>query len=151
ERIAHTVKGVAGNLGMKPLHAASERLERALKNGDSDTDAALSAFGSLVERQAAAIRTALGVTAPVAAPAPAPVPIDKPAATAAGARLRRRLQAGDGEAVDAFAGVAAALGGTAARRGLSDLDSAIGDFDFEKALATLDALARECDVREETA
>jgi two-component system sensor histidine kinase/response regulator len=35
ERIAHTVKGVAGNIGIKPVQFAPEKLEKAIRESNS--------------------------------------------------------------------------------------------------------------------
>ena len=50
ERLAHTVKGVAGNVGAGQLQEAAARLEYAIKEGETDTyEEKISAFGQSAE------------------------------------------------------------------------------------------------------
>jgi two-component system, sensor histidine kinase and response regulator len=55
ERIAHTVKGVAGNLGIKRVQFAAEKLEKAIRDGDGAVSAILQDFTSLLRPQMVAI------------------------------------------------------------------------------------------------
>ncbi len=149
ERIAHTVKGVAGNLGMRRIHACAEKLERSLRDGDAAAPAALSEFASLLGPQVEAIRRALGSgSAPKAGAAKA---YDAAAARAAIDRLKKLLASSDGSAADAFADLSGTLAGAVGQPRLAALGEAINDFDFEGALSTLDAIAGECGAVEETA
>jgi len=45
-RLAHTVKGVSGNLGAESLYRAAAELEKAIKEGKENIDPPLTAFGS---------------------------------------------------------------------------------------------------------
>ena len=151
ERTAHTVKGVAGNLGMKRVHAVAERLEKALREtrsqeGDDGARAALGDFSTALGRQVEAIRQAIP-TDPSPSPAAAPTTaaaIDPAAARAAIGRLRALLAASDGDAADALPGLAAAVAASVAESRLAELERAVGEFDFEGALAKLDAIERDC-------
>ena len=53
ERIAHTVKGVAGNIGLGNVFTAAEKLERAIREGDSAVPALAEEFALVVSRQIA--------------------------------------------------------------------------------------------------
>jgi CheY-like chemotaxis protein len=58
ERLAHSIKGVAGNVGAGPLQEAAAELEHAIKEGETDTyEAKLSAFGKILKN----VIVALGV------------------------------------------------------------------------------------------
>jgi two-component system sensor histidine kinase/response regulator len=150
ERVAHTVKGVAGNLGMRTIHASAGKLERALRDGSAETPAALSAFAASLGPQVEAIRRALGSgTAPPAAASGGA--FDAGAARAAIGRLRRLLASSDGGAPDAFAELARALAGRVGGPALDALGKAIGDFDFEGALSRLESVAAESGAGEESA
>ncbi len=149
ERLAHTVKGVAGNLGIKGLHAGAEKLERTLHEVGADATAALSDFSSSLAAQVEAIRRTLG--APVPEPAAPAGPFDAEAARAAVSRMRRLLAASDGEAAEAFADLAGTLSGAVGKASLDALGEAIQGFDFDGALSKLDAIAGECGVKEVTA
>jgi HPt (histidine-containing phosphotransfer) domain-containing protein len=78
-RLAHTLKGVAGNLGAGPVQAAVAAVEKLLRDG-SPADAINPALGQLaavLDPLLVRIRAALAVdaTAAVAAPAVAPAQI----------------------------------------------------------------------------
>ena len=143
---AHTVKGVAGNLGMRRLHASAEALERALRGGDAVPEEAAGEFSSLLARQVEAVRRALEAESrpAEAAPARSPAAFDVRAARSAIDRLRSLLAASDGEAGSAFADLSGALAGAVGRPRLDDLERSIDEFDFDGALSKLDAIAREC-------
>src|SRR5262249_26512714 len=75
-RLAHALKGVAGNLGAGPVQAAAAAVEKLLRDG-SAADAirpALEQLAAVLEPLLARLRAALAlsVTAPAAAPAVAP-------------------------------------------------------------------------------
>ena len=61
ERLAHTVKGVAGNLGAGPLQKVAGRLEKALsaKSSNENVTSLLSEFGSTMENFFTRLRAAL--------------------------------------------------------------------------------------------
>jgi signal transduction histidine kinase/DNA-binding response OmpR family regulator/HPt (histidine-containing phosphotransfer) domain-containing protein len=141
ERIAHTVKGVAGNLGIAALQAAAQDLEKALHAGDGSTPALLDAFGSRLAQQVAAIRQGLPA-APAAGHANGR--FDAAAARAAATRLRTALEASDGDAGDAVLALTDTLGEKAGSTRLDSIRSSVGDYDFAAALAQLDALETEC-------
>jgi PAS domain S-box-containing protein len=147
ERGAHTVKGVAGNLGIKRVQAAAETLERVLREGQSDGRAELGELSAILDGQTAALRRSLG--GPVAAKPAASTPFDAAAARAAISRLRGLLAASDGGAADALPGLAAALGSSIGGMHLAELERAVGEFDFVGALAKLDAIAMECEAKTE--
>ena len=47
ERIAHTVKGVAGNLGITGVQSAAQKLEKAIREGHDTVPALLDEFAGL--------------------------------------------------------------------------------------------------------
>ena len=49
ERLAHTVKGVAGNIGITEVHSAAQRLEKAIREGHDSVPTLLDEFASVVE------------------------------------------------------------------------------------------------------
>src|SRR4029077_6110357 len=55
ERIAHTVKGVAGNIGMAKVQSAAQKLEKAIHEGQDSVAALLPGFASLLGTQVDAI------------------------------------------------------------------------------------------------
>ena len=60
QRTAHTVKGVAGNLGIKGVQFAAEKLEKAIRENDEATPSILKDFASLLHPQIASLEKALG-------------------------------------------------------------------------------------------
>ena len=58
ERLAHSIKGVAGNVGAGPLQEAAAKLEHVIKGGEADIhEAEILAFGKVLKN----VVTALGV------------------------------------------------------------------------------------------
>ena len=142
ERIAHTVKGVAGNLGIGQVFAAAEKLEGAIHDAGAVEQALLEEFAIVLSRQVQAIRHALKEVMPEQPPIEERhVDFDTEAASAAIGRLRALLESCDGDAGEAFLAVKNVLGGTLERSRLDVLSSAISNFDFDEALSQLDEIA----------
>ena len=131
-RVAHTVKGVAGNLGIDGVRLAAESVERAIREGSVPSASLLEEFDNALRHAAQAIRNELGAPAQqVAASAPR---FDPEAASAAIARLKSLIEADDADAVDALQAVECALGGTVDKGQLDSLRGFVaGEFDFEAA------------------
>jgi HPt (histidine-containing phosphotransfer) domain-containing protein len=142
ERIAHTVKGVAGNMGIGQVSAAAEKLERAIRHVGAVEPALLEEFTLVLDRQVQAIRQAMCEVTPNQ-------PMDEVrcknfdarAAFAAIARLRALLESSDGDAAEAFLNVKGILEGTLERSRLDGLSTAISEFNFDAALLKLDEIA----------
>jgi HPt (histidine-containing phosphotransfer) domain-containing protein len=141
ERLAHTLKGVAGNLGITGVQKAAARLELGIRNGDSTVSQLLEELESAMTPQIVAIRNALASlpesTAPIAA-----AEFDQAAAAGAIARLKALIDRNDGDAADAVESVAQALAGTVGAQHLATLRAAIYDYDFQKAAAELTEIER---------
>jgi PAS domain S-box-containing protein len=136
ERIAHTVRGVAGSLGLGGLAQRAARLEQAIGNGGA-TGPALADFATAMDQAVGTLRSVLGTHAPVVAQAP-----QDPAEAARHAEvLVRMLAACDGDAAEYYneqrAGLLQMLGDAAVRR----IDAAMDSYDYELALAHLQAAA----------
>ncbi len=139
ERIAHTVKGVAGNLGLQDVHEVSEKVERSVRDGYGVPQPLFQEFTATLQRQIQDIRQALAEIAPVESNGTAT--IDVGAVLALIASLRRLLEESDGEAADGFFRLESALGGACDEQLLANLGTAINEFDFAGALSTLDQIA----------
>src|SRR5262249_8538494 len=103
ERVAHTVRGVAGNLGAGSVQATAAALEEAIAGrGDVDTIEALrqclaDEVGALIGR----LQSALGQETPRVAPLPAAsLPADPETLRTLVAQLRRQLREFDPAAAD---------------------------------------------------
>jgi len=140
ERVAHTVKGVAGNLGIKQIQTGAERLERAIREDDVTVQASLAEFQSLMSRQVEAIERALG-TVERSETDKADGLFSRQAAAAAAERLKALLEASDGDASEAFASLESMLAGRVSKPQLDALGAAINDFDFDSALSKLGEIA----------
>ena len=93
ERIAHTVKGVAGNLGLGQVFVAAEKLEKTIRQGDEVDATALEAFSVVVGNQVGAIRSAMeDVMAGKESIEASHLDFDAEAASAAIGRLRVLLE-----------------------------------------------------------
>ena len=142
ERIAHTVKGVAGNLGLGKVFAAAERIERAIRHGDGVEAALLEEFSLVLSHQVQAIRQALQEVMPdQRSIEESHEDFDAEVASATIGRLRVLLESSDGEAAEGFLAVERILAGLVAKSRLDAVGKAIGEFDFETALAELDKIA----------
>jgi len=137
-RIAHTVKGVAGNLGIGDVQSAAEKVERAIREGASSAQQLAGEFGSVLGRMVARIEDAL----PGAPPQTAKSAADPAAVAAALAKLKALVEANDGEAANEFAAAESTLAGAVEAPQFAALRDAINDFDFDKAAAQLDAILR---------
>mgnify|MGYP001413435802 CR=1 FL=1 len=132
ERIAHTIKGVAGSIGFAALQEASATLEKAIRSGKGIKRGA-SAFEAELARAVTALNDALGAE-PAGAEAGA-VPPEEAARHLA--RLAALLQASDGEAVEYLHQNGPALRGAFAAGGFEAFRNAVLAFDFDDALARL--------------
>jgi HPt (histidine-containing phosphotransfer) domain-containing protein len=142
-RIAHTVKGVAGNLGIGSVQQAAGQTEGVIREGGTP---ALEEFGATVRHMAEAIQQGLAKTAPVPSAGGNGKPFDAAVASLAVARLKGLIEANDGDAVNALQAVEDALGMVVEKPRLDTLRNALNDFDFEGALSGLGGIARQCGV-----
>ncbi|WP_229507776.1 response regulator [Massilia sp. Dwa41.01b] len=143
--LAHRARGVAGNLALEQLADALAELE-ALSEGEKGQQ--LAALALLPEALARVEAVHLASMAAIAAAQPAAAP--QPAADALpAADLQRACRAagvlrealGHGALDDAaLVGLAAALAGHPAAIRVTQVQSALADFDFDQAQAHLDAL-----------
>jgi HPt (histidine-containing phosphotransfer) domain-containing protein len=142
ERIAHTVKGVAGNLGITQAQSAAQQLEKAIREGQNSVAALLGAFATVLDTQVHAIDQALRESTP-SRPKETP-PFNGETASATIARLRSLLDASDGGAEEAFRSLQDAVAGVVDQPDLDALSASISDFDFTAALVKLDGIAEQC-------
>jgi HPt (histidine-containing phosphotransfer) domain-containing protein len=144
ERLAHTVKGVAGNIGIMEVHSAAQRLEKAIREGHDSAPSLLEEFRALLSTQVEAIRQALPESPRAIEQQVRRPPSNGETASNAISRLRMLLEASDGAADEAFHSLQEAVGGTVEKPQLDALGSFINDFDFETALLKLDEIAKVC-------
>src|SRR6185369_4984089 len=140
ERIAHTVKGVAGNIGINNVHRAAERLERAIRDKQPGIDSLQIEFASALHGCTQRIRDAMPQQAEVAEDA---AEFDPKEAAAALKALRVLLEASDAGACEAYERLLEKLSMKVSREHLASLGAIIHEFEFEQGLAMLNEMARE--------
>ncbi|MFZ2267158.1 MAG: PAS domain-containing protein [Azonexus sp.] len=137
-RLAHSLKGAAGTLGAEAVRQAAAELEAAIRDAAPD-----SALEPLIEACASAHRRLSAGLAGILPEVPAdPGETTAPPALKDIGKLRQLLHNGD---FSVQTQVAAQIPALTAALGASypAFDKAIGDFDFEAALALLDKLASQ--------
>jgi signal transduction histidine kinase/CheY-like chemotaxis protein len=144
ERIAHTVKGVAGNIGITEVQTTAQKLEKAIRDGHDSVPSLLDEFAASLRTQVDVIRQALRESAPTMPQEARTLPFNGEAASGAIARLRTLLEASDGAAEEAFHSLQDAAEGAVEKSQLDALGIFISDFDFEAALVKLDEIAKVC-------
>ncbi len=144
ERIAHTVKGVAGNIGLGNIFAVAGKLEHATREKDPAVPALVEEFNLVLSRQTHAIRQAMHDLIPDRqAPVEGVPGCDVRTISAAIAELRLLLTSSDVDALDALAALEGALANNCDTVRLNALRRSIDEFDFEAALFHLDEIAKE--------
>jgi PAS domain S-box-containing protein len=138
ERLSHTLKGVAGNIGASAVQAAAAAIERAVREGTDASGALARLDGAL----APVLRSLGGALTPSAGGQPAESP---PAAgvdaRAALDKLDAYLAESDGEAADFLSEHTEALRTALGRERFAEIRTAVEAYDFEAALEKLRAAA----------
>ena len=144
ELMAHTVEGVAANIGIVDVQSAAQKLEKAIREGHDSIPSLLDEFAALLTTQVVAIRHALCGSVSAGPDSTRPSPFNGEDAWDAIVRLRSLLEASDGAAQEAFHTLRGALEGAVEKPQLNALGALIYDFDFEAALVKLDEIAELC-------
>jgi len=146
QRLVHTLKGAAGMIEARSLHAAALALETALRPATAQTDTphidaaqADLLFVRLDAELAHVLRELDGMVGLAEAQVATPRLV-RPSDLLG--RLRALLDIGDGEAVDLVEQSQAELVEQLGERDYGRLSAAVADFDFERALALLDRPGR---------
>jgi PAS domain S-box-containing protein len=143
ERIAHTVKGVAGNLGITEVQQAAEELAMAMRE-NAKISVQLDHFAGVMDAQVRAIEKALSDSVSPDPEKTRTSPFDAEAAAVTIARLKVLLETGDGDADKLFHSLQHIVGGTVEKTLLDGLGASISDIDFDAALVKLDEIANRC-------
>jgi signal transduction histidine kinase/CheY-like chemotaxis protein/ligand-binding sensor domain-containing protein len=145
ERIAHTVKGVAGNLGVTEVEFAAQKLEKAIREGQDSVPELLEQFANTLRVQIAALNQAL-LNSELVPPAEVlPTSFNGENVTLAIVRLKALLEASDIDAQEAFRTLRGVAASAVEKPYLDALGESINDFDFENALLRLDEVSRRCE------
>jgi two-component system sensor histidine kinase/response regulator len=133
ERMAHTLKGLAGNIGADALQQAAAALEHAIAAGGA-TGELQAALAQQLNAQLDAITAALPAETETAS---APIAVDTALRDNVHAQLVRLLTDDDAEAEKVLMEHHALLA-SAYPNHIRRLQQAIGQFDFDTALAVLE-------------
>jgi two-component system, sensor histidine kinase and response regulator len=149
-RLAHTVKGVAGNIGASNLHLAASDLEAALRQDQAEKipgclntfsealDLVLDSITDLELKGRDAVETQRSAH-------PVPESIDREHIFSLLSELREFLEEDDIRAVRTLEALREALPAGIAEGELSDLEKHTGGYAFEEALETLTEVAQTLD------
>jgi PAS domain S-box-containing protein len=138
-RLAHTLKGVSGNIGALEVQEAALKLETSCKKGH--TERTLRNKLNAVIKALTPVIASLNNLNTMTAQAPETgATIDPGKISHALTRLRTLLLDDDTGAIDVLEGLARQLGQPELQASLQALESAINAYDFEDALQHLDSL-----------
>jgi CheY-like chemotaxis protein len=140
ERLAHTIKGVAGNIGIVKIQDVAAKVEKAIRENDGSAPALLAELEPVLDCQVRLIRSSLGERQPAATP----TSFNAEAVAPAIERLQNLLEANDGDAADAAQRVADVLTGVVDAKLLEALRQSVSQFEFDAALANLREIAGAC-------
>jgi len=140
ERLAHSLKGVAGNLGINQIFVLAGNLEKAIDESPEQAAGVTQELTSAMDRQIRAIRAAFLVAEDDQKPLNTRL-AGHGEVVAAMAQLRELLETSDAAAPRAFMTLAELLEGSVARERLTALGAAVNDFDFDSALFQLNQVA----------
>ena len=140
ERLAHSLKGVAGNLGINQIFVLAGTLESAIRESHGATKSLIEELTSALDRQIRIIRAAWLADSVDGGKRLDARPAERAEALAAIARLRERLEASAADAPRVFAEMAEILRGTVAAWRLDALGTSVKAFDFDAARSMLEEI-----------
>jgi two-component system sensor histidine kinase/response regulator len=142
ERMAHTVKGVAGNLGAGTVQSAAADLERAVHEG-LPAEALCDRLASVLSPFLAELRGALGEPPVVTAPPAVQAAVDPKMIRETVARMTRYLSEFDPAAADCLASDLSQFQALFDAATLAQFEQYINNYAFAEAQALLDQAARD--------
>jgi PAS domain S-box-containing protein len=143
ERLAHSLKGVAGNLGIDQIFILAGTLESAILESRAGIEHLIEELTSALNHQTRMIRAALPIDSLDPVRQSDAHPPERAEALAAIARLRERLEAAAADAPRVFTEVAGILRGAVAASRLDALGATVKAFDFDTALAELKEISEQ--------
>jgi len=142
-RLAHTVKGVSGNLGAESLYRAAAELEKAIKEGKDNLDPPLTAFSSQLKIVMDGIKVLEQNLAAQKEPEPsAGVSVDKEAVKHLLQDLARLLESDLLEAMIRLEALKQHLADTSAHEEFKRLEKQVEGFDTDGALKSVESIAK---------
>ena len=143
ERLAHSLKGAAGNLGINQIFHSAGNLEKAIRESESGIADLVKDLRSAMDRQIRTIQTALAVNGTDRMRPSGARPAEARQALTAIARLKELLEASDADACEAYRNLAVLLRGMVDASRLEKLGAAVESFDFDAALSRLGEVVKE--------
>ena len=147
ERLAHTLKGVAGNIGAKPIQAAAAMLEKLIRERSAATEVAAASqqLAGVLDPFLAQLRDGLGAP-PLEPPAPAvvPAPFDPVQSRQAALQLNQLLTDFDSGATEYLEQQQPALRPLFAGDAWNQFEKLVQNYSFAEALAQLEQALKNC-------
>ena len=146
-RLAHTVKGVSGNLGAESLYRAAAELEKAIKEGKENIDPPLTEFGSQLKIVMDGIKVLEESLAAAKEPEPSEeATVDKEAVKLLLQEMARLLESDLTEAMNRLEALRQHLAHSSAHEEFKRLEKQVEGFDTDSALKSVEAIARALDI-----
>jgi two-component system sensor histidine kinase/response regulator len=142
-RLAHTVKGVSGNLGAESMYRAAAKLERAIRDGMRNIEDPIDEFSSQLKIVMDGIKVLQQSVARQKEPEPsAGVSVDKEAVKRLLQDMARLLESDLTEAMIRLEALRQHLRNSSAHEGLKRLEKQVESFDTDGALKSVEAIAK---------
>jgi two-component system sensor histidine kinase/response regulator len=148
-RLAHTVKGVSGNLGAEALYDVSAALEKAIKEGDGDSlDDQIATFTSHLQVVMEGIKAfeERGAGEDESGITPREGPVDGEAVKVLLQEISQLLDSDLTEAMNRLEALGDHLRHSQVREAFERLEGQVEGFDTESALKTVDEIAKDLDI-----
>ena len=141
-RLAHTLKGVSGNIGAKEIQEAALKLETSCKKGHTERTLRKK-LNDIMKLLNPVLEDLSRLESPSRHQESAQATIDINNLEPALNRLRELLNDDDTSAIDVLEDIAASLNQPQWQSTIESLESSINDYDFEAALTFLDTLLHQ--------
>jgi CheY-like chemotaxis protein len=151
ERLAHSLKGVAGNLGINEIFQAAGELEGAIRVSETGIEDLVEELTAALDRQVRNILVAFPARRTYEKTRLDTRLTDPEKILAPLANLKELLEANDADALEGNRNLAAVLGASGDPSRLEALGAAVNSFDFEGALQRLEEIGREYRPKEKSA
>jgi PAS domain S-box-containing protein len=146
-RLAHTVKGVSGNLGAESLYRAAAELEKAIKEGKDNVDPPLAEFGSHLKVVVDGIKVLGESLAGQEKPETSTVvSVDKEAVKLLLQDMARLLESDLTEAMNRLEALRLHLKNSPVHEEFKRMEKQVESFDTDGALKSVEAIAKVLDI-----
>jgi len=143
ERLAHSLKGAAGNLGIGQIFKSAGKLEKAIRESHAGIQDLITELASVIDRQIQIIRAALLLINPDTRQPFDSCPADPAKTLKVMAQLKQLLEASDADASETYAKLTGLLNSAVDKSQWEALGAAVQSFDFDAALQKLNEVTRE--------